>query len=279
MKYYAERKGLLENDLKIDFQDLKEYFIKVYRYFDNRNCFKAAIDGIWIKPRYEDKRQILAPLFEGGAEVFFLTHIQSTSIYPIYEYYEDYTETELFTLIEILYDKIGVYNYDEKVLEQVQIREEFATLINNILKFYEDGYFLEPSTGIITKGANDAVKMMLSEDLHEVLNEDIMSKLREAVKMYYRFDANLESKKKAINILADILEPLRTDLKNVLNETYEINKADHDNLIFQIVNQFNIRHNNARQYTHYEHEIWYDWMIQYYTSVIITYYKLKQKKS
>ena len=52
-----------------------------------------------------------------------------------------------------------------------------------------------------------------------------------------------KEKRKAINLLADILEPLRNELKNILNEEWEFNKNLHDNLIFEIVNNFNIRHN------------------------------------
>lgn len=85
-------------------------------------------------------------------------------------------------------------------------------------------------------------------------------------------------KKKAINILADILEPLRENLKELLNNEYEVNKNSHDKLIFEVVNQFNIRHNNQKQITGYSREIWYDWMMQYYTSVIITYYRLIENK-
>ena len=48
-------------------------------------------------------------------------------------------------------------------------------------------------------------------------------------------------------------------------------------MIFGIVNGYNIRHNRADQKNDYSKEIWYDWMMQYYTSVIIAFYKLKNK--
>ena len=109
------------------------------------------------------------------------------------------------------------------------------------------------------------------------LPDSIYEQLATATEMYYRFDANQEQKKKAINILADILENEREEVKELLNAEYEIPKNDHDKLIFGIVNGFNIRHNRADQKSDYSKEIWYDWMMQYYTSVIITFYKLKNK--
>jgi hypothetical protein len=87
----------------------------------------------------------------------------------------------------------------------------------------------------------------------------------------------MEEKKKAINILADILEKEREPLKELLNSEYEVGKNEHDKLIFGIVNGFNIRHNRADQKGDYSREIWYDWMMQYYTSVIIAYYKLQRE--
>lgn len=278
MKYYAERNSLIDNDVSITFDDLKEYFYKIYLFFENRGCFKAAINGIWIKPQWSDEYQVIAPLFGPSPDVFFLNHLHSTMIYPFYQYYMTYSEAELFTVIEILYDKIAIYNNETQELETEEIKKEFATQINNILQFYDEGYFLEGNSGTIIKGADDSLKMMLTENLNDVLNQDIMSQMRVAVKMYYRFDSDMEMKRKAINIMADILEPLRTDLKNILNDKFEINKNDHDKLIFEIVNGFNIRHNNSKQKTNYEREIWYDWMMQYYSSVIITYFKLKSIK-
>lgn len=278
MKYYAERKGLIESDFNISFEELKECFKGIYRYFDNRNCFEVAKKGVWIKPEWADEYQVIPALLEPTPEIFFMNNLHSSSIYPIYEYYLFYSEVELFTVIEILYDKISIYDYKENALKKDEIKKEFAIQINNILQFYDEGYFLEPNSGTITKGADDSLKMMLTEDLKAILNEDIMSQMRTAVKLYYRFDSNLEMKRKAINIMADILEPLRTELKDILNESFDVNKNDHDKLIFEIVNGFNIRHNNIKQKTDYEHEVWYDWMMQYYSSVIITFFKLKSIK-
>ena len=67
------------------------------------------------------------------------------------------------------------------------------------------------------------------------------------------------------------------EVKDTLNAEYEVPKNEHDKLIFGIVNGYNIRHNRADQKNDYSKEIWYDWMMQYYTSVIIAFYKLKNK--
>ncbi len=276
-KYYAERKGLLGSNIEIDFETLKDLFLDIYWFFKKKNGFDAAEIGILKKATnsWEEDYQIISPLFGSSPKAFFLKHLNSEDIYPINMNCNDYSEEELFTVIEILYDKIALYNNEKKCLETESIRKEFAIEINDILKFYDGGYFLEPNSGTIIKRTEEPLMNMLTEDLENYFNEDVMTKMRTAVKLYYRFDSNMETKKKAINILADILEPLRNELKDILNEKYEVNKNNHDKLIFDIVNGFNIRHNNKKQFTAYEKEIWYDWMMQYYCSVIITFYKLK----
>lgn len=184
----------------------------------------------------------------------------------------------MFTLIEILYKHIGFYDFGNDKFEKREHQEEFTTLINNLLKRYKNGYYLDEKLGFIMEQSNEAVNALLQTDVPKTINEGVMEQLQTSVKMFYRFNSNEESKKKAINILADILEPLRENLKELLNNEYEVNKNSHDKLIFEVVNQFNIRHNNQKQITGYSREIWYDWMMQYYTSVIITYYRLIENK-
>lgn len=276
-KYYAERHGLITEQLQIDFDELLKYFGQIYRYFSNKDYYEVAIKGVWKQIPYTgDSEQIIAPSMAPSAEVYFATRLQSKKVWPIWEYIEEYDEATLFSVIEILYDHISIYNYHTEEIECELPRKEFAEQINNVLRAYNNGYYLEPTNGFIMKMPNGALREQLKYDGSDLPNS-VYEQLVAATEMYYRFDANQEQKKKAINILADILENEREDVKEVLNAEYEIPKNEHDKLIFGIVNGFNIRHNRAGQKGDYSREIWYDWMMQYYTSVIITFYKLKNK--
>ena len=274
-KYYAERKGLIKENLRMDFKELLSFFYQTYFYFSNKGYFQSAITGVYIGS-YDDERQILPPSLAPSAEVFFATKLQSKKVYPIHEYYEYYNEETLFTVIEILYDHIAYYDYEIQELISIEPRKEFCEQINNILRLYKDGFYLEPQNGFIMELPNVALKEQLAYDGKD-MGDDVYKKLCTASELYYRFDSNEEIKKKAINILADILENVREDVKTILNSEYQISKNEHDSLIFNIVNGYNIRHNNETQKTDYSKEIWYDWMMQYYTSTIITYYRLKKK--
>ena len=243
----------------------------------DKEYFEVATRGMWRQiPYTQDSEQILPPSLLPSPEVYFATCLQDKEVWPIWQYLEEYDEQTLFSVIEILYDHIGVYNYEIDQFENEAQKEEFAEQINNILRAYKEGYYLEPTNGFIMQIPNGALREQLEYDGSD-LPDSVYEQLATATEMYYRFDANLEQKKKAINILADILESEREEVKDTLNAEYEVPKNEHDKLIFGIVNGYNIRHNRADQKNDYSKEIWYDWMMQYYTSVIIAFYKLKNK--
>lgn len=273
-EYYAERHGLLTKELKLNLDELLSYLWQTTQYFQHKGCFDLAFNGAWQENRY-GREQIKAPSMSPSPEVFFTVHLKNKNVWPFYEHFEYYDEITLFSVIEILYDHIGVFNYSSGKVENDELKKEYAEHINNLLKAYTAGYFLEPSKGFVMKMPNAALQEQLKYDGSD-MPSSVFEQLQSASRMYYRFDSDLEMKKKAINILADILENVRDDVQETFSQEYSIAKKEHDKLIFGIVNGFNIRHNRADQNDNYSREIWYDWMMQYFTSVIIAYYKVKE---
>lgn len=271
-KYYAERMGLLTKSLKLSIGDLRDMFYMTYLYFCRKEAFNVAYRGVYQECGGVN-RQILAPTMAPSPDVFFALKTQAQDIWPIEDAYLSYSENDLFTVMEILYDHIGVYNSATNKVECVQLQTEYAEHINNLLKCYGDGYYLEPTNGFVMKMPNIALKEQLQSECEHV-PDDVLERMRSATQSFYRFDSDMETKKKAICTLADILENIREPLKETLNQEYQINKNDHDKVIFDVVNNFNIRHDKANQLKGYSRDIWYDWAMQYYTSVIIAYYKL-----
>ena len=273
-KYYAQRNGLLKEQWSIDFEKLLDLFKQTYDYYERKGCFKVAYSGV-SRTGYNGSVQIIPPTMSPSPQIYFEVQLQRNDVWPIYEYYEGYDESTLFTVIEILYDHISVYDYDNEKLDTTDVKEEFVGHINNILKAYKNGYYLVPSTGFIMEQPNQALQEQLEYSGKE-MPEDVLESLKSASQNYYRFDSDGETKKKAIASLADILENVREEVKELFNSEYNIPKKEHDKLIFEIVNGYNIRHNNENQKTDYSKDVWYDWMMQYYTSTIIAFYKIKQ---
>ena len=276
MKYYNERNGLLEQNLHIDFEKLKEFFLQTYRYFESKDYFECAIKGIWKQVPYNDPYMVEAPTFSPSVEIYFANKLQNTEVWPIYQNIDNYDEVMIFTVIEILYDHIAFYDYNQEEIHKEEPREEYVEHINNLLKAYKNGFYLEPSSGYIMGLPNQALQEQLNTEIKD-FPDDVIEKMSSASRMYYRFDSSMEEKKKAINILADILEPIRDNVKDIFDKDH-LGKKPHDKLIFDIVNNFNVRHNKDNQKLDYSKEIWYDWMMQYYTSVIIAYYKIQKDR-
>lgn len=270
MKYYLERNNILKEDYKVNPKELREYFLYTYNYFLQKENFKPAFCGI-----YSNGKQLKAPTMVPSPELYFLKHLKNPKIYPIEEYYRSYNQYELFTVIEVLHNHIARYNHEYNEYEAEEAQEEFREHINAILRLYDKGYFIDRN-GYIMELPNDALLSLVSSINEESGLETIIEKLKTAIKMYLHFTSNHEEKRKAINILADILEPLRAELKEMLNKEWEFNKKDHNNMIFEIVNKFNIRHN--KEVMNYSEEIWFEWMFHYYISVIKTYYRLKKAR-
>lgn len=269
-KYYSERNNLINQKLLISLPNLKKYYRDIFNFFFSQGFFELAEKGAWDM---ETNEQVLPPSLRPSPDVFIATRLNHTSIWPIYEYVDNYDEATLFSVIEIMYDHIGKYNFQTEKIEKDQAKKEYAAFVNAILRFYNNGFYLEPKNGFIMDIPNEALRNQLEENLN--IPNEVMKKLASACRNYYRYDSDFETKKKAIATLADILEPERKSLKDMFVAEDFGNGNEHDKLIFEIVNKFSIRHNTKEQYTQYRKDIWYDWMMQYYTATIIAYYKLK----
>jgi hypothetical protein len=70
--------------------------------------------------------------------------------------------------------------------------------------------------------------------------------------------------------LADVLEFLRPKLKEVL-------KSGDEKDLFNIANNFGLRHHNQRQKTQYDRPIWYSWMFYYYLTTLHAVLRLLEK--
>lgn len=71
----------------------------------------------------------------------------------------------------------------------------------------------------------------------------------------------MEDRKDSLRELADVLEYLRPEIKKVLD-------AKDENDLFNIANNFGIRHHNSQQKVDYDKSIWYSWMFHYYLATI-----------
>ncbi|MCB2360292.1 hypothetical protein [Clostridium estertheticum] len=273
MDFYMKRNGLLKNDYKIkDIKKLKEYLLDIYLFYEKRGCFKFAYEGI-IDASSGKYRKL--PSMKPTPEIYFLNHLGSEKMFPIDKYINRYSIEELFTVIEILYEHIAIIDYLVWETEQWEIQPEFKNTINNILKLYNDGYYLNES-GHVLNLPNDAVLELINEDLPCDTPITVIDKVNSATKMFFHFSSTRDEKGKAICLLEDILEPLRKDLAKITHDEWDISVKVYDKLLFELVNKYGLRHNKPNEINDYSKDIWHEWMFHFYLATVFAYYKLKE---
>jgi hypothetical protein len=88
---------------------------------------------------------------------------------------------------------------------------------------------------------------------------NVDSKVMAAIERWRRRHATLDDKKEAVRLLADVFEWLR-DTKRL--QAVLVRKDESD--LFNIANNFAIRHHEQSQKANYDQAIWYNWMFHFY---------------
>jgi len=206
------------------------------------------------------------------------------NIFPIKSWLLSQIEkNRIFDTIEFLYQYISEpsgwgpkvdetnYNYfDYSVYNSRKGKKFFQIDVNHILVVFEEGYELTKDGEILFKG-NDSQNYIETEfPPYDI--ENIDSLINKAIKQWKNRNQTLDEKKQAIINLANVFEFLKKEgtLKNVL-------KTEDSSDLFNIANNFSIRHYNQLQKTEYDPEIWYDWIIQFYLATCTTTLKLIKK--
>ena len=87
------------------------------------------------------------------------------------------------------------------------------------------------------------------------------ARVNAAILKFRRYGSSLDDRRDAVRSLVDVLEYLRPRLQKVL-----IRKDDA--ALFQIANEFGIRHHNEKQKNDYDQAIWLNWMFYLYLATI-----------
>jgi hypothetical protein len=184
---------------------------------------------------------------------------------------EEVTADHVFDMIEFLFDRASkplgwgpkespagyqFYGYDG--FDGAAGREEFRSAANEILSDYKSGYELTKEGVVLALGA-DGLQQILNADIVPYDELHVDSKVRDAIRKWRNRDLSLTAKKEAIRELADVFEWL----KKTKNLSAVLDHKD-ESAIFDLANNFSIRHHNPSQKTNYDPVIWYSWMFHFY---------------
>ena len=119
-KYYIERNNLYpeyENN-RLNLDKVIEYWLDIYFYFKNEECFQYAEDGL------KRGKNIVPLKFVPSPESFLFMQTGKKDLWPLdYDYIKRCDEATIFTLIEIYYDAIDKRVWDEDLEEWESVSE------------------------------------------------------------------------------------------------------------------------------------------------------------
>jgi hypothetical protein len=206
--------------------------------------------------------------------------LKKDNLYPFETKFLEYSEDDLFDVVEFLFDCVskpikGEYHswnncgmhWEE--FDKSEGEKLFCEGINEIIVDYSDGFQLS-NQGEILINAEKGVNEIFKADIKSDDPDNIDKRIEEAIKKFRYHRASLSDRRNAVRELVDVLEYLKIKVKGILD------KKDESEL-FNIANNFAIRHHNPKQKTNYDESIWLSWMFYFYLSTIYAYLKLIEK--
>jgi len=198
---------------------------------------------------------------------------------------ENITEDHVFDVLEFLYDRVskpgdmvnktsntGFEHWDYEDYDSEAGQKEFRDKANAFLAEYKTGFELSKD-GIIQAIGTHGLQHILDAEIVPYDERNVDSKVRNAIAKWRNRDLSLSEKKAAIRELADVFEWL----KKTKNLGAVLDGKD-ESAIFDLANNFGIRHHNPAQKTNYDPVIWYSWIFHFYLATYHAAIRLLIKK-
>lgn len=273
-RYYSVRTGKNPNAAAFDLPILLRLFIDTYKSFLARDYFQQAFGYNCV-----DAGDVAGTL-GSDIESQMLIRLRKPNLWPILDRASLYSEDDIFDVIEFLYDFVSKpidgwfhqYNgcgWHYEKFDQVAGQKEFCAEINRLVRDYKDGYELSQQ-GEILSVSEPGLDYLIQANIPHYDPANIEQRVNSAILKFRRYRSSQEDRRDEIRDLADVLEFLRPKLKEIL-----VSKNESD--LFNIANNFGIRHHNDQQKTEYDKAIWYSWMFYYYLSTIHASLRLFEK--
>lgn len=272
--YYSVRTGKISPDQQVNFEVLKKLFSVTYNKLNSDGYFQKYF-GINCEDGY-----IPGELGEEIDAMIFV-NLRKDNLYPIYQNLPNYTEDDFFDIIEFLHDHCSKglnghyhswnncgYHYEE--FNDIEGQKHYREQLNPILREYKDGFEISDSGEILIL-SDSGLSNLFEADIPTNDKDNISNKINSAILKFRRHKSTLDDRREAIRELADVLEFLRPAIKQHLNRKDE-------NDIFNIANNFGIRHHNKDQQTEYDKAIWYSWIFYYYLATLHAVLRMTNKK-
>lgn len=274
--YYSVRTGKNPLAVKLDLPTVKRLFATIYRSLDGEGYFQEALGYECVDAGFIPGR--LGHDLDG----VLLLELRKAGMTPIWTRIEGYTEDDLFDIIEFLYENCSkptqrtYHSWDScgwhcTAFDREAGRTEFREKANRVLNAYGTGFEISVD-GEILELADTGLDGLLEAPVPSIDPSNVEARIEAARRKFRRHRSSVDERRDAIRDLVDVLEYLRPQVKTVL-----LPKDEQD--LFNLANNFGIRHHRSDQRTTYDRAIWHSWMFYFYLATIHAVLRLIAKQS
>jgi hypothetical protein len=249
-----------------DLEMAKRLFLAMYDDLVERGYF-AELTG------YECIDQ--GPFFgTAGTDVasFVFRRTLRENLWPVQTQVASWSEDALMDAIEFLYDHVSEpaqprpyhdwnsCGYHDREFDKRAGQVVYRVDVNDVIRLLDGGWELT-AEGEVVRRVDSEVHDLIDRSLPPIAGPTAQGRVDAATRKFRSRSSNWDDRRDAVRDLADALELLRPQLKKALT------KKD-DALLFDMVNNFGIRHLNERQHTEYDESIWLSWMFHFLLATI-----------
>lgn len=261
--YFSQRAGLSPHPNGLPLKDVIDLFVRIYDQFDEDGYFQEAfgydcVDAGFVPGNVRDP------------DLAILLAIRKRDLWPLRKYSAGYSEDDLFDIIEFLYQHVskpvvGTYHswsncgWHWNTFDQSEGRKDYCEKINIVLGHYEQTFELS-ANGEVLRKPEQGFEQIFTADLPSK-DVNISDRVNAATLRFRRHGSTIDDRRQAVRDLVDVLEYLRPQVQKLLTSNDEKD-------LFNLANNFGIRHHNDRQKTGYEAGLWLNWMFYVYLSTI-----------
>jgi hypothetical protein len=274
-RYYSERIGSAPPRVGVDLDDFKRFFVSAYKGMVAEGLFQEWFGDVCVD------RGVIEGKAGSDIPLYVYRKLRQTGIWPFEINIFPFDQDEVFDVIEFLFDHASAgteghyhqfndcgWHYSQ--FNQATGQARFRKAMNEILPEYGSGFELSPDGEIMTL-AEEGMEPLLGARLPSADPKNVIARVDAAVSKFRHRSSTGEERRDAVRDLGDVLEYIRGEAKKVLNR-------DDERELFNIANNFSIRHHRPDQKTNYDQAIWHSWMFYHYLATIHACVRLIEKE-
>jgi hypothetical protein len=259
--YFSEARGLRKST---DLETLRTMVRDLYEDLEGKGHLAE-----WLGYDCVDAGHVPGTAGNPGHDI--VLEVGRADIWPPDPVTGEWPEDAIFDFLQFIGDKVSsaikgtgrFHDYDncgwhDQKFEPEPARGEYVKRVNKLLSRYGDGWEMRPGFEIVER-APIGMGELLQIKLPQFTDMEIRRRVQTAVEKYRRRSSTRDDRRDAVRDLGDVLEPMRKEAEKHLGK----DEAD----LFNILNNFDIRHNNAKQKRTYD-PIWLAGLFYHYLAMI-----------